>query len=315
MKNISIITFLFFNLISFGQEFKTIYYDSLGNKSKVDLGFKKVVYEKIEKKFKLTTFQKEIKTSEKVISDTINFAKDMKETDFYDNGIVAKKTTYLKNQIIGDVEAFYENGNKKCISYFEKHNNTIKEFIKSFWLIDGTQTVINGNGDYQFNISYKEKQPEISINGKVKNGLLDGKWNTNENIFPYFEEYYSNGELLNGIRKNTSNESIYYTETNKSSQPKDKLNIFRQQISRKIAEKVGNYTTKPLDLKMLIGFVIDANGKISNIEVLKNTSLDKEIDSIVIKILEEHNEWTPAENRGEKIESKYKLPLIFKLNQ
>lgn len=315
MKHIVFITSLFFSSISFGQEVKTIYYDSLGNKSKIDLGFKKVIYEKIERKFKLTTFQKEIKYSEEIISDTTNFTKDMKETLFYDNGKISKKTTYLDYKVIGDVEAYYENGNKKCISYFEKHNNTIKEFIKSFWLIDGTQTVINGNGDYQFNISYKEKEPEISIKGKVKNGLLEGKWNTNENIYPYFEENYSNGELLNGTRKNTSNDSIHYTETKKAAHPIDELNSFRQNIARKISNNISKYTNKALDFKMLIGFIVDTNGKISNIEVLKNTSLDKEIDSIVIKILEEHNEWTPAENRGEKIESKYKLPLIFKLNQ
>lgn len=314
MKKLIFISLLFFSLISFGQEIKTIYYDSLNNKSKIDLGFKKVVYEKIDIKFKLTTFEKEIKISEKIISDTVSFTKDMKETLFHSNGEVAKKITHFKYEIIGDVETFYENGNKKSISYYQKWNNQNKEFIKSFWLVDGSQTVIDGNGDYQYNINTQNK-PEILIKGKVKNGLFDGKWNTAENVFPYFEEHYSSGDLLSGTRKNSKEESIYYAEVEKTASPKDGLQTFRTDLARKLGDRIGKTTNNSIKIDMVVEYTITANGEISNIIITKDTGSNNQINTIVIKTLEEYNNyWIPAEERGVKIDHKYKLPLKFQIN-
>ncbi len=316
MKKLIFISLLFSCLISFGQEIKTIHYDSLNNKSTIDLGFKKVVYEKIDSKFKLTTFEKGIKTSEKIIADTVSFTKDMKETLFYENGKIAKKTTFLKYEIIGDVETFYENGNKKAISYYQKIDNKNKEYIKSFWLIDGTQTVLNGNGIYEYNINTKKDDSKILIKGEVKNGVFEGKWNTSKNVLPYFEEYYSQGNLISGTRKNSNEETINYTEVEKEAKPKNGIESFRLEIAKKLGERIGQKINTEIRINMIVEYIVNINGQITNIQIIKQNGSNNQINEIIIKTLEEYsnNYWSPAEDRGIKIDHKYKLPLKFQIN-
>lgn len=85
MKKNIFCNILLLSLFSFSQEIKIVFFDSLNKRTSSDFGYKKVVYEKINDKFKITTFERGYKTSVKTIIDTTNFAKEMNAVFYYKN--------------------------------------------------------------------------------------------------------------------------------------------------------------------------------------------------------------------------------------
>ncbi len=59
-------------------------------------------------------------------------------------------------------------------------------------------------------------------------------------------------------------------------------------------------------------FVVDRNGKIKKIKVIK--SLSKDLDKEAIRLVKAMPDWKPGEENGKKVEVYYNLPVAFKLN-
>ena len=64
--------------------------------------------------------------------------------------------------------------------------------------------------------------------------------------------------------------------------------------------------------KVLIEFVIEKNGEISNVKVLK--SVDPYIDAEAIRVVKEMPKWIPGKQLNEKVRVRQRLPLKFKLS-
>ncbi len=309
MKKIIITAFLFFNLVSFGQSYKTVYYDSLGKKSVEDVKFKKVVFEKESSFHKISTYQKGKLKSIKIVEDTINYSKNMEETEYFENGKVSKTSKFLNNKLSGDIVEYYESGLKKSIYYteYDKANNLIHT-IKEYWGKDGAQKVKDGNGIYEFDINIGLKNKETILSGNVENGLFEGKFNSNPNEYPFFEEFYSKGKLLNGVRKPSKTESKYYTEISVQAKPNDGMNEFRKLISSQMKTKKQK---SALEGAVIAKFIIDNDGKIINPVIVK--SLNEYFDNQLIEILNNSENWTPGEYRGVKVKQYFTLPVIIKV--
>lgn len=66
--------------------------------------------------------------------------------------------------------------------------------------------------------------------------------------------------------------------------------------------------------KLLVTFVIQQDGKMSNIKLVESTG-SKDFDDMVISgIASIKNKWTPASISGIPIRSRFKLPLAFSMN-
>lgn len=70
------------------------------------------------------------------------------------------------------------------------------------------------------------------------------------------------------------------------------------------------------DLFIVISFVIDTRGYITEIKKLKGCEdLAKEIIRVIESMNKMPQRWKPGEHRGQKVRVKYNLPLRFHLNR
>ncbi len=67
---------------------------------------------------------------------------------------------------------------------------------------------------------------------------------------------------------------------------------------------------KDIEGRIVIGFDVNANGKTQNLKILDG--IDQETDKAIINALSDMPNWLPAKKNGQKIDSKYRLPLYFK---
>ena len=68
---------------------------------------------------------------------------------------------------------------------------------------------------------------------------------------------------------------------------------------------------KKIDGRVMVGFMVNTDGTISNVEITKsvNKLLDKEAKRIVAAM----PAWTPGTKNGVPVKVNYKLPVMFKL--
>lgn len=65
--------------------------------------------------------------------------------------------------------------------------------------------------------------------------------------------------------------------------------------------------------RVLVRFVVEKTGEISNIEVVR--SVDEELDAEAIRVIKSMPNFTPGRQDGKPVAVWYTLPLIFKLNE
>jgi hypothetical protein len=315
MKNIFFTTFLFFSLISLGQTSndKVVYLDS--KKIEVDsvnYFYKKVIKDyHLEKEiYKLEVFNNDsdlIYTEE--ISDKNLLIRNGLFTSYYANGNKIESGNYTNNLLSGKLTEWYENGNIKAEYFYTVKNNKPEKTVINYWNEDKNQTVKDGNGDYEFNIGFNDEE-EIIIRGKVENGLLEGKWNTKTLDYPYFEEFYSKGKFLNGVKKYSNKQSVYYTEISIQAKPNDGMNEFRKLIGSQMKTKKQK---SALEGAVVARFIIDTDGEIINPVIIK--SLNSYFDNQLLDILNNTEKWKPGEYRGEKVKQYFTLPLTIKVEE
>lgn len=63
--------------------------------------------------------------------------------------------------------------------------------------------------------------------------------------------------------------------------------------------------------KVYLSFVVETNGSISNIEILRGAALD--LDREAKRIIREMPRWIPAQCDGKMVRSNWRLPIIFSL--
>ncbi|HLP06321.1 MAG TPA: TonB family protein [Paludibacter sp.] len=64
--------------------------------------------------------------------------------------------------------------------------------------------------------------------------------------------------------------------------------------------------------KVFVQFVVNSVGKIENAEIIKNVS--PEIDAEALRVVNSMPQWTPGEQKGEKVSVHYTLPIGFTLD-
>lgn len=64
--------------------------------------------------------------------------------------------------------------------------------------------------------------------------------------------------------------------------------------------------------KVYVSFVIEKDGSISNVEVLKGVS--KELDIEAKRLIRSMPKWTPGELAGKIVRSRYRIPVFFQLH-
>lgn len=242
----------------------------------------------------------------RVIKD-YNVKKDLYEiTEYYHpSGKISMRATSKNRdhlQFDGIRIDYYENGNKKSErELIWKPNEKIsEENILQFWSYEGMQTVIDGNGKIE-----EITDDRIHENGEIKNGKKSGIWEGNSPINnSTFKETYKNGKFISGISIDKNKNEFPYQELKIKPSPEKGITDFYQHVAKNFkAPRVPG-----LNGKVYVTFIIDEEGSITNIKILKDLpgyNTEKEVN----KALSNYGKWIPGKKRGIPVKVMYSLPI------
>lgn len=127
---------------------------------------------------------------------------------YYKNGAKESVIDYSDDHKSGKEISWYENQSKKLEKQNSWDSKTKKSqtLILNSWNEDKTQTVTDGNGEYQ------ETEGFVTQKGEIKNGLKQGVWQGNDfskNIS--FTDNYDKGILISGVSVDGNNIKTSYS--------------------------------------------------------------------------------------------------------
>ncbi|KRD60065.1 hypothetical protein ASE40_13400 [Flavobacterium sp. Root935] len=127
---------------------------------------------------------------------------------YYKNGAKEAVVNYTDDHKNGKEINWYENQSKKS----EKHNiwdpktKKSQTLILNCWDEDKSQTVTDGNGEYE------ETDKFVSQKGTIKDGLKQGSWQGNDLLHKTtFVDNYDKGILTSGISVDENNVKTTYS--------------------------------------------------------------------------------------------------------
>lgn len=241
--------------------------------------------------------------------------------EYYENGNLKETTTFNeKSQKSGKFNSWYPNGKNKIEGeyIFTKSKKNEDEFtlkVNSFWNEDGIQKITNGNGFYEINNDLEEPNTISSEKGTYKNGLKNGLWQGKctytSKTFTELEytEKYDNGNLISGKSKDNNNKEYTYEKNFVESEPQKGMMHFMKYVQK-------NYKTpdvdKNLDGRVIIEFVVEKNGELSNFVILNDLGFGTAQEAI--RMLKTYPDlWNPGLNKGMPVRVRYSLPIKLKI--
>ncbi len=78
-----------------------------------------------------------------------------------------------------------------------------------------------------------------------------------------------------------------------------------------IAQNI-KYPTNGIEGKVYVNFVVESNGKVSNVKIIK--SINPDIDKEVVRVIENMPDWTPGKQKGKNVPVQFTIPVVFSLN-
>lgn len=228
-------------------------------------------------------------------------------TTYFENG--NKKEEYYsdKGSIAGSQTAWYENGVKKYIKdYYKEKNELISTVrINQFWDKNNIQKVIDGNGYFE------DEENQCYEKGKLQNGVKIGRWEGADKKFKItFKEDYENGKLINGVCIDSSATEHSYSAVRENAKPRKGYEHFYKYIGKKFR------FTKKTDGqsgKIILSFIVEKNGTISDIKVLR--SAGEGLDNEAIRLIEAYPDWEPGKYRGQIARIHYSIPITITAEQ
>lgn len=237
-----------------------------------------------------------------VSSDKFNFKFEGVVVNFFENDTIQSKTLYSDGKPNGSSFSWYDNGKKRMEGEYviDKFSASKAQVLKiyQFWDENGVQKVTDGNGIQNVN------SPNFSASGEIKDGLRNGNWTGTDKTYKLsFSDIYENGKFISGVSKDDQSVERTYTQINELPSPRKGFEHFYNFVGRKL--NIGRNTN--VSGKIMLSFIVDKNGAIDKIEVLRgmNIKLDRE----AIRVLKLYADWTPGNYRGKPIDVSYKLPI------
>lgn len=220
---------------------------------------------------------------------------------FFENDTIKSKTLYKDGIPSGSSFSWYQNGKKEMEGEYvaDQFSKTKGQVLKiyEYWDENGIHKVTDGNGIHQ------EKSANFVISGEIKNGLRNGIWNGTDKKYKLsFSDTYENGKFISGLSKDDELVERNYTQINEFPLPKKGIEHFYNFVGRKF-----NSGRNTLRGNILIGFIIDKNGAIDEVKVLRGMS--PKLDREAIRVVNLYADWLPGKYRGKLIDISYSLPI------
>ncbi|WP_163408976.1 toxin-antitoxin system YwqK family antitoxin [Flavobacterium ajazii] len=145
---------------------------------------------------------------------------------YYKNGAKESVINYSEDHKTGKEITWYENQSKKCEkqNVWDPKTKKLQTLILNFWDENNSQTVVNGNGDYEESDKFGTQK------GGIKDGLKQGLWQGTDSLRKItFTENYDKGILISGESTDANNIKTSYVssgekQTDKKAQKQNKAN-------------------------------------------------------------------------------------------
>jgi antitoxin component YwqK of YwqJK toxin-antitoxin module len=314
MKSLFCITLLIFSTLNYsqsniiiGKKDKIIYFDSTWSETLQDNHkYYRIVkdYLKDKELYKINDFYKSgVLEKEGASISRDGLLKDGEFVYYYENGNKKAITNFQMSFPHGKCYEWYENGNKKLEGEYVKNEKTFLRELKifQFWDTNNALKVKDGNGIYE------EVRENFFASGKVKDGFKDDLWQGyDKRLGITFIEHYSNQKLLSGISTDLNKEEHNYSEIEKRPEPQKGI----QNLGGYFARNLILPNIKDLDGKMYVKFVIEKDGRVTDIEVLKDIGYGIALE--IMRIASAYKGWIPGEQRGIKDRNIFVFPINIK---
>jgi antitoxin component YwqK of YwqJK toxin-antitoxin module len=222
--------------------------------------------------------------------------------DYYENGNKKQESNYVDNKLSGKQIDWYENKQKKSEKEIIWDSKTKDYNTKTlqFWNQEGQQMAIDGNGQFE------DSDDKFYEKGELKNGVKQGVWEGKDLKEKFsFTEIYNEGMFVSGISTDANNTKYPYKELITQPTPAKGISNFYSHIGK-------NYKTpevQGLKGKVYTTFVIDKDGSIANIRVLRDVGYGTGIEAI--RVITSYGKWIPGKKRGIPAKTSYSLPITI----
>lgn len=249
-----------------------------------------------------TTYQ-----NEKQLIQTLNYSNGVRQgklISYYESGEISCIVNFDNGITNEEVIYYYPNGKVKGISNYNKNIKVGKQISVSE---DGE--VFYGRGSEHITRRIKVTDPAILL--RIKNFK---KPNTIEDLMSI-----KNEEVKNSITVNKPNEEVKnITTTNKTPESEDDT-VYNSMGLDKHPSFIGgngdldsyvneNFNNKNLSGKIFVSFVVEKDGNLSSIKVVRD--LGEGSGEEVLRVLNLcKNCWSPAEIKDKKVRCSYSLPI------
>ena len=233
---------------------------------------------------------------------------------YYPNGVLKEEGRKEKRVVhmtlpqqfvyVGEVKQWYENGRMKSIESYG-FNSTYN--LIDYWDSTGVQRITNGTGFCGCVDNVGSDQ--ILENGKYVNFKKDSVWTNLKNGVVQKVETYSMGTFIDGVSYRDGKEYPYKVQE-QPAEFKEGLEAMYRIIGRNLTYPKSARKAR-IEGTVYVSFVVEKNGEISNLEVVKGISSD--CDNEAVRCISMLRPWNPGRQYGLPVKSKFVLPIKFKL--
>ncbi|HVW97590.1 MAG TPA: TonB family protein [Mucilaginibacter sp.] len=229
-------------------------------------------------------------------TNDLNLTYDGKYIAYYPDGRKMRSGAYVNGKFSGPETEYYPNGNIYNIKDYQADGSVrFEEYRDS----TGAQLAENGNGTWvEFDRAFKD----TTATGKIRNGLMDGVWKGKVNDTIRFENIYVNGKMKEHHYWLTSVSEPYFYGGVKALMP------FLAKTIRYPMSALRDRT----DGTVVVSFVVETDGSLSDIKVLKPVSPD--LDAEAVRVMKLSPKWVPASKDGHPIRKITTFPIKFSIN-
>ncbi|WP_317900235.1 TonB family protein [Aurantibacillus circumpalustris] len=186
---------------------------------------------------------------------------------------------------------------------------------KAFYLTDTLKWIkkysdfLKGNIDGTSKSFYSTGQLKEIAN--YTNGYLNGELKTYwQNGHAKRDDSYEMGKLVDGKTYDSTGKQITYFNYEKAPEYpggiKELINFLKSNVKYPDIAKADKISGK-----VLIQFMVDEEGTIRNVKILK--SISPELDEEALRVVRGMPTWTPGQIDGTTVHSYFNLPISFKL--
>jgi TonB family protein len=225
--------------------------------------------------------------------------------EYFPNGNRKSSYVYDNGKRVGNTNWYYPNGELYYISSYDKDKKLT--YVYEAKDSAGTALAENGKGTW---VEYTPNFKFVEGRGNIENGLKEGEWQGTPNDSLRYVCTYSKGVSISGTSYEKSGAEHNFTKDMVEPEYKGGIEKFYSFIAHTMhypkSAKENNTQGK-----VFASFVVEKDGKLTNLEIIKGLSPD--CDKEVLRVLALCKVWSPGHSYGIPVKVTYSLPFTFAL--